>query len=482
MATTTKSAPPPVAARAFSGLADPRAGTRLGRYELLLPLATGGMAQVWVARQTGELGFSRIVAVKTIRPDLAEDGSFRRMFLDEARVASRIRHANVVEVLDLGEDRGAVYQAMSLVEGDSLAGLLRRSLRENPKRGLPVSAVLRIVADAAHGLHAAHTLTDDDGVPLELVHRDVSPHNVLVGMDGVAKISDFGIAKALARLSDETEPGQIKGKFSYMAPEQLAREPLDCRADVFSLGVVLWEALTGTRLFRGEDAMDSVQKVLHAKIPDPRELCPALPPIVSEIALRALSRDRVQRFPTAAAMAGALESAGRHAGGIASASDVGALVARLAGPDVESMRAAVREATRSGRTTVPVTAPVEAPPASEGSAATFAPTTGKTSRPFPGRNRLLMAAFASVAIAAFGILFVRKGAGTAEAPAPPKVSSAVTASSSASTAPSAEAPPAALPSSVPAVVSPPPPPKTPGKKPPPAGGTPRPKFDNPYGR
>ncbi|HEX3344281.1 MAG TPA: serine/threonine-protein kinase, partial [Polyangiaceae bacterium] len=234
---------------------EPRRGMRLGRYELLTLLASGGMAQVFIARLAGQHGFERLVALKTMRPEHAESDAFRRMFLDEAQLAARIRHVNVVEVLDLGDEQGIVYQAMTLVEGDSVAALLRRR-RQLGARGLPHGVAARIVADVLSGLHAAHELTDADGRALHIVHRDVSPQNVLVSVDGIAKIADFGIAKARLRLADETDAGQIKGKFAYMAPEQLERRTTDRRADVFSTGVMLWEALTGKRLFGGIDLIE----------------------------------------------------------------------------------------------------------------------------------------------------------------------------------------------------------------------------------
>jgi serine/threonine-protein kinase len=282
---------------------EPRRGLRLGRYELVTPIARGGMAEVWVARQLGDLGFRKLVAVKTIRAEYAENASFRRMFLDEARLAARIHHANVVEVLDLGEDGPIVFQAMTLIEGDSIAGLLRRWSQRGESGGLPPALAIRMLADAAAGLHAAHELTDDDGAKLLLVHRDVSPHNILVGLDGVAKIADFGIAKALGRLSDETEAGQVKGKFSYLSPEQVARTPPDRRSDVFACGIVLWEMLTGVRLFRGDDPVDTIEKVRSMRIPDVRDIAPGLAAPIAEATARALARDPNDRFPSAAAFA-----------------------------------------------------------------------------------------------------------------------------------------------------------------------------------
>jgi hypothetical protein len=324
---------------------EPRRGMRLGRYELLAPLASGGMAQVWIARLAGEHGFERLVAIKTMRPEHSQNEAFRRMFLDEARLAARIAHANVVEVLDLGEDQGVVYQAMPLVEGDSIAGLLVRR-KQLGSRGLPPGVAARLIADALCGLHRAHQLVDEDGRSLNLVHRDVSPQNVLVGVDGVAKIADFGVAKARLRLADETEAGQVKGKFAYMAPEQLERRTVDRRADVFSVGVVLWESLTGKRLFGGIDLLDTIAKVREAPIPDPRTRQPAIPEALAEATMRALSRDPSLRFETAAAMSAAVEDAARDGGVMTTARELGVLVADLCREELERRRDAVRDAAR----------------------------------------------------------------------------------------------------------------------------------------
>ncbi len=326
---------------------EPRLGMRLGRYELLVPLASGGMAQVWVARLAGEHGFTRLVAVKTMRPEHAESDAFRRMFLDEARLAARIAHANVVEVLDLGEEgEGIVYLAMTLVEGDSVAGLLRVR-RKIGARGLPHGIAARVVGDALAGLHAAHELRDEEDRPLQLVHRDVSPHNVLVGLDGIAKIADFGVAKARSRLADETEAGQVKGKFAYMAPEQLERREVDRRSDVFSTGVVLWEALTGEKLFGGIDLIDTIARIRDTTIPDVRDVAPDVPARIAEVTAKALERDRARRFASAAEMGDALEAAARECGAIASAKEVGALVEGLCGEEIQRRREAARDAVRA---------------------------------------------------------------------------------------------------------------------------------------
>lgn len=331
----------------------PREGLRLGRYELLVPIAQGGMAEVWIARLLGDLGFSRVVAIKTIRPEYAEDPSFRKSFLEEARIAARISHANVIELLDLGEEGPILFQVMKLIEGDSLSKLLRHyhERLDNPlesRGGLPASIVVHILLDALAGLHAAHEVTDEDGVPMQLVHRDVSPHNVLLGVDGVARISDFGVAKALGRLVDETEAGQIRGKPGYLAPEQIDRRPLDRRTDIFAAGIVLWEMLTGKRLFRSDEGKAPIADLKEGLIPDPRMYTPTLPAAVAEVLMRALRRDPSERFATAAEMSDSLETAARISGVSGSTREVADFVGKYCAHKVLEQRAMIRKAIRGG--------------------------------------------------------------------------------------------------------------------------------------
>ncbi len=338
----------------------PAAGKRLGRYELILRLARGGMAEVWLAKQRGELGFTRVVALKVIRPEYADQPSFRAMFLDEARIAARLHHANVVEVVDLGEHERVLYLAMAYVEGDSLLGLrdrLREQSSEPPR--FEVGMAVRIVSDVCAGVHAAHELLDEDGRPLDLVHRDISPHNILVGLDGVARLSDFGIAKILGRLSEKTETGQVKGKLSYLSPEQTRRLPADRRSDLFSAGIVLWELITGARLFRADDEATTLLNVTNKAVPDPRTLV-ELPDTVAEVVLKALARDPKDRYQTGDEMRRALEQAAKSAALIASAKDVADFVSDLVLADVEGRRAALRADERASRTSIP--APLVASP------------------------------------------------------------------------------------------------------------------------
>jgi eukaryotic-like serine/threonine-protein kinase len=279
-------------------------GTRLGRYELLVPIARGGMARVWAARQHGHRGFQKLVAIKTILPHLAVEPEFERMFLDEARIASGVHHPNVCEIYELGEERDTLYLAMEWVSGDSLSRLLRVS---GETAAIDVRVAARIVADACAGAHAAHELTDDDGRPLEVVHRDLSSHNVLITADGVAKVCDFGVAKALGQLHEQTSVGQLKGKIAYMAPEQMTGGAIDRRSDVFSLGCLLYEATTGARPFKGERDHQIMHAILQNAVVPPSQVVAGYPVDLEQIVMHALAQKPAQRFPTAEQMRFALE-------------------------------------------------------------------------------------------------------------------------------------------------------------------------------
>lgn len=312
-----------------------------GRYERLAPLARGGMAEVWTARRTSEDGEASLVALKTIRSDLAGDDEMRRMFLAEASTVGRIKHVNVVEVIEIGEQAGAPFIAMTLIEGDSLAGLLRAQAASADGPALPWPIAALLCADVAAGLHAAHSLTGEQGRPLHVVHRDVSPQNVLVGLDGVARLVDFGVAKSLGPQLRDSTPGRLKGKVGYAAPEQICGGPIDHRVDIFALGVVLWESLTGLRLFRANDVAATVERVLTLPIPPLGELLPTLPRAVIEVVERALERDPARRFSSAATMHEALSLALRTSQ--VTHDDVARLVAARLGPLIALRRRALEQ-------------------------------------------------------------------------------------------------------------------------------------------
>ncbi len=275
------------------------------RYELLGELATGGMATVYLGRMRRPMGFARLVAIKCMHPQYARDPSFASMFLDEARLTARLRHPNIVPTLDIVADGGHLLIVMEYVAGESLAGLLRL-VRDAGDR-IPVTVASAIIHDLLLGLHEAHEARDDDGSPLAIIHRDVSPQNVIVGLDGLARVLDFGVAKARSRIHHSNE-GEIKGKIPYMPPEQLFGESLDRRADIYAAGVLLWEALTGTRLFDGSSEESLVRRIDAGAIAAPSTRATGVSPELDALVLRALCKDPEGRFPTALAMAEALSS------------------------------------------------------------------------------------------------------------------------------------------------------------------------------
>ncbi len=318
----------------------------IGRYEIVRRIASGGMATVFRARVRGVDGFSRAVAIKLCHPHLREDPAFVAMFLDEARIASSIHHANVVATLDLGRE-DSLYIVMEYVDGGRLSDLLRP--KGAPMQRIAAPIALRIMLDALAGLEAAHEALDERGQPLLIVHRDVSPQNILVGRDGVTRVADFGIAKAAARAS-VTATGQVKGKLAYMAPEQLRGAPIDRRIDVFAAAIVLWEMLTGRRLFAADSEAEVTGRVLNAQIEPPSAHAPDIPPALDAALLRALSRTVEDRTASARAFADELEQCGVT---IASSRAVAALVAeRLA---VETAVDDGPELASSGRQTAVAT-------------------------------------------------------------------------------------------------------------------------------
>jgi serine/threonine-protein kinase len=287
--------------------AAPASTERLGAYELLIELASGGMATVLLARATDRRTGPPLVAVKRPHRHLTNDKTFLTMLVDEARLASSIDHPNVVRVRELGFDGGVPFIVMDYIEGASIAEL-RREL-SSIGRALDARVAVRIVLDALSGLHAAHELKDDTGRPLHIVHRDVSPHNVLIGCDGRAHITDFGIAKAEDRIQT-TRTHEVKGKLAYLAPERVDRRRLcTVQSDVFSMAVVLWECFAGRRLFRAEEPVEVLQEVMSAPIPRLTQIGAQVPPALEQVVARALSRDLETRYPTALAFAEALERA-----------------------------------------------------------------------------------------------------------------------------------------------------------------------------
>lgn len=308
---------------------------RLGNYEPLFELAAGGMATVYIARQVGAGGFERIVVLKRVHRHLLGNREFTDMFRDEGRVASMIRHANVVAVNDVVESDNELFLVMDYVEGSTLA-TVRKTANEQ-KRVFEPRVVVRIVIDALAGLHAAHEARDMKGRQLEVVHRDISPQNIVLGVDGISRIIDFGVAKARHRLT-ETKSGSVKGKYGYMSPEQARGQPVDRRTDLFAIGTVMHEMLTGKRLFRGENELDTIRRIVEAPIEPPSKDNPLVPTALDAVVQRALERSPEQRFQTAPEFIEALERACPPA----SAREAAALLQEVCGPRIEERAEVIR--------------------------------------------------------------------------------------------------------------------------------------------
>ena len=301
------------------------------------------MAMVWAARLKGSRGFQKIVAVKTMLPKLSEDPQFEKMFLDEASLASRIHHPNVVEVLDLGEHDGVLFIAMEWLDGVPLNQVMKAAKAAN---GIPLPVAIHILTHAAEGLNCAHDLRDDRGHLVGLVHRDVSPQNILVGYDGFTKMVDFGLAKATALGDGATRAGQLKGKISYMAPEQIKGEPLDRRADVFALGVVLYAVTTGKHPFRRESEGATLFAISAPEPAPAPSRYMAYPPDLEAVLMKAIAKDPNQRFSSSLELARALETTLPESERAHGGERVATFLKELLGKQQEDSRAALVEALR----------------------------------------------------------------------------------------------------------------------------------------
>jgi serine/threonine-protein kinase len=412
---------------------------RLGRYELITPLGRGGMATVYLARMHGTAGFNRLVAVKVLRSELLDDPQLVTMFLDEARLAARIRHPNVVEVYDVETIEGELVIIMRWIEGASLSAL-QRSLPDGEP--MLVTLATRLVHDALLGLHAAHELETETGAPGGLVHRDVSPPNILVAVDGTVLLTDFGIATAADRLHS-TGAHVIRGKLAYMAPEQLDGAKLDRRTDVFAAGIVLWELLAGRRLFAASSEEDLLRQVHEMPIEPPGALRSGVPVALDEVCLVALERDPARRYPTAAAFATAIEEACR--GSMMEVREVGKIVSERLADSIERRRAELRRLPDQAGA---VDASAQPPPAAVAEEATAAmPTLVAVASPAPVKSRgaVLAAAGAlgTMLVVAIAMVLGRKSAPipqTADAGAPATATDvAPAASTTAATAPAGSA-------------------------------------------
>lgn len=315
------------------------AGQWLGRYELVYPVARGGMAQVWLAKLHGQHGFEKLVALKTILPAFAEDQRFRRMFVAEAKISARIEHANVAHIWDLGDHHGVLYLAVEWVDGESLQQLEHAAQRK--AGALPIPILLRVMADVCAGLHAAHELRDAHGELLHVVHRDVSPQNVLISREGVVKLIDFGVVKARRRGIEDTTIGTIKGKLPYMAPEQALGRALDRRADIWAVGASLYRLLAHRPLFRSSGPLATFKRLISPAPPDP--LPSSVPAALASIVFKALAFEPAQRYATAAELGTALEALLQEPNH-ATSRDVAACMTRYLGGALAARRQALDRA------------------------------------------------------------------------------------------------------------------------------------------
>jgi serine/threonine-protein kinase len=314
---------------------------RIGRYELLLPLGAGGMATVYLARSEAANGFARMVALKLVHAHLRTEPELVQSFVDEAKLAALIHHPNVVVVIDAGDDPAGPFLVMDYIEGDSLRALQKRG-------AIPAPIALRILDDALAGLHAAHELKNSAGASLGLVHRDFSPHNIIVGVDGLARLLDFGVAKALGR-DVRTSTGMIKGKVRYMPPEQVRGEALDRRCDVWAAGVVAWEIFAGRRLHaESEDDIAVAMRIVQQPMPSLGDVRPDLPVAIADAISWALAARPADRCPSAAELRRSLARAAEQVGGLASPAEVGDFVMNSAA-EILAERSRLAEAVREER-------------------------------------------------------------------------------------------------------------------------------------
>ncbi len=289
----------------YKGLRAIPMGEKFGKYELIRKIAVGGMAEIFLATYTGPEGFKKHVAIKRILPHLTEDSDFVTMFLDEARLVARFSHPNIVQIFELGQVKNVYFLAMEYVHGASMSRLLKACKKR--KIELPVELGAKICSYACDGLEYAHNFTDPDGTPLNLIHRDVSPQNIMLSYDGVVKVLDFGIAKAAGNLY-RTRTTSLKGKAAYMSPEQITQKSgLDRRSDIFAMGIVLYEFTTGHRPFQGDTELELMMAIVQSEPPDPRKYKPRLPQRLVDIIMTALKKDRRQRFQSAREMKSELE-------------------------------------------------------------------------------------------------------------------------------------------------------------------------------
>ncbi|GMV18643.1 MAG: hypothetical protein AMXMBFR56_68670 [Polyangiaceae bacterium] len=409
-------------------------GQLLDRYELLCPVAQGGMAQVWVARLQGKLGFEKLVAIKTMIAEHAHDDKFEKMFLDEANIIARIRHPNVAQILDLGHQGSVIFLVLEWIEGESAAAL-RRAVHSKGEK-MPLNVVLRVVADACAGLHAAHELKNERGEPLNVVHRDVSPSNVLLSVSGEVKLIDFGVAKAVDRIAPETAAGVIKGKVAYMSPEQALGKAVDRRADIWSAGIMLYHLLAGRTPYEGDNQIQTLHQVVQGLPPEPIK---GIPPEVAEIAYTALSYAADGRYATADEMQRAVEAALVKCCGPTTQSDVATYVNSKMSERVARRRRTIQRALEAAEQRKQLAHEFESA-IEQSSSSMYAALELKTPSSLQGFTRSEASSDAEI-----DALIGDENAPRAQAPAPLEIPAADTESPAFSDAPTLKKPPTNLP-------------------------------------
>jgi tRNA A-37 threonylcarbamoyl transferase component Bud32 len=393
-------------------------GPRMGKYRLVRRLAEGGMGEIFIARAEGRAGFEKVVVLKRILQQNVADRDAVAMFMDEARLMAALNHPNIVQVYDFGTAAGGHFFAMEYVHGEDLGRIMKAATLSG--RALPLELAIGVIAEAAAGLHHAHEMRGQDGTPLQIVHRDISPSNVLVSYDGAVKLTDFGIAKWNKRQT-ETRHGGLKGKIAYMSPEQCRAGPLDRRSDVFGLGILLFELTTGTRLYQGTSDFGILEQIVHHDAPRPSTRRPGYPPAVERIVMRALSRAPEGRHQTARELQLELEAFALEArlqiSGVARAAEMQELFGRKieawreavqAGHSLEDHLAAADGHVPLDRTGRTVTRP-------EAGASQFESTEAVGSEAPHSRRPLLLGLGLLAAATAGGVLWWRR-----PAPTPPR--------------------------------------------------------------
>jgi serine/threonine protein kinase len=388
----------------------------VGRYALYGEIAKGGMATVYFGRLHGAVGFSRTVAIKRLHPHYTSDSEFVSMFVDEARLAARVQHPNVVSTLDVIAKDGELMLVMEYIQGESLSRLMSSSRNRNER--IPWRITAAIINSILSGLHGAHEAKNERGEPLGIVHRDMSPQNVLVGADGVVRVFDFGVAKASGRAQD-TRKGQFKGKLAYAAPEQLAGQPIDRRVDIYAASVVLWEMVANRRMFKADDEMQLYAAVREGRIEPPSHVVSDIPAGLEAIVMRGLATDPAYRFATAREMAIALEEVMPHA----SAREVAEWVGRVAKSKLDERSRRIEEietntpvmVSDSGVRDLPTLVRTSSPPPSSISTSGIVPAmTAPLAAPAPrkrSRAWLVIAVLLIAGSAAGGVVLATRSTG-----------------------------------------------------------------------